>query len=271
MTNRKKLETYLLLSLGSVIMIVPFLWMVIVAFTKPDITYNMSFSNIINSLSLKQFRSLFNGYPINNYIFNSIFVAIISALGQILICSMSGYIFARVNFKHRDKLFILYLATMMIPVQATIIPQYIIMNKFGLINTYTGLILPNLFNAFGTFLMRQYFMTIPKAIEEAAYLDGAGHLMVFFKIMLPQVKPGLAVLSVTSFMGVWNDFLWPLLVSSDEIHTTLPLFLSQLQGRWYVDWSILMAATLISVTPIMIVYLFAQRYFIEGVQNSGIK
>lgn len=271
MTNRKKLVAYLLLSLGAVIMIVPFLWMIIVAFTKADITYNMSFSNIINSLSLKQFKLLFNDYPVSKYLFNSIFVAITSALGQILICSMSGYIFARVNFKHKDKLFILYLATMMVPVQATIIPQYIIMNKFNLINTYAGLILPGLFNAFGTFLMRQYFMTIPKALEEAAYLDGAGYLKVFSNIMLPQVKPGLAVLSVTSFMAAWNDFLWPLLVSSDEIHTTLPLFLSQLQGCWYVDWSILMAATLISVTPIMIVYLFAQRYFIEGVQNSGVK
>ncbi|WP_315079085.1 carbohydrate ABC transporter permease [uncultured Clostridium sp.] len=271
MTNRKKIVGYLLLTLGAMAMIVPFLWMVVVAFTKPDITYNMSISNILNSFSLKQFKTLFSDYPISIYLFNSILVAVISSLGQVLICSMSGYIFARVDFKHKDKLFILYLATMMIPVQATIIPQYIIMNKFSLINTYAGLILPGLFNAFGTFLMRQYFMNIPKAIEEAAYLDGAGQLRVFFKIMLPLVKPGLAVLSVMSFMGAWNDFLWPLLVSSDEIHTTLPLFLSQLQGRWYVDWSILMAATLISVTPIMIVYLFAQRYFIEGVQSSAVK
>ena len=184
---------------------------------------------------------------------------------------MSGFVFARIDFKHKEKIFILYLATMMIPVQATVIPQYILINKMGLINTYAGLFLPGLFNAFGTFLIRQYFMGVPKALEEAACLDGAGYIRIFFQIMLPLAKTGLAVLAVTSFMGAWNDFLWPLLVASDDLHTTLPLFLSQLQGRWYVDWSVLMGATLISVLPILIVYLFAQRYFIEGVQNTGIK
>ena len=269
--KNKQIWIYVLLILGAIIMIIPFGWMIIVAFTKPDITYQMTLSNVINSLSLDHFRSLFTEYNILRYAANSIIVSVVSTAGQILICAMSGFVFARIDFKHKEKIFILYLATMMIPVQATVIPQYILINKMGLINTYAGLFLPGLFNAFGTFLMRQYFMGVPKALEEAACLDGAGYIRIFFQIMLPLPKTGLAVLAVTSFMGAWNDFLWPLLVASDDLHTTLPLFLSQLQGRWYVDWSVLMGATLISVLPILIVYLFAQRYFIEGVQNTGIK
>lgn len=269
--KNKQIWIYVLLILGAIIMIIPFGWMIIVAFTKPDITYQMTLSNVINSLSLAHFRSLFTEYNILRYAANSIIVSVVSTAGQILICAMSGFVFARIDFKHKEKIFILYLATMMIPVQATVIPQYILINKMGLINTYAGLFLPGLFNAFGTFLMRQYFMGVPKALEEAACLDGAGYIRIFFQIMLPLAKTGLAVLAVTSFMGAWNDFLWPLLVASDDLHTTLPLFLSQLQGRWYVDWSVLMGATLISVLPILIVYLFAQRYFIEGVQNTGIK
>lgn len=269
--KNKQIWIYVLLILGAIIMIIPFGWMIIVAFTKPDITYQMTLSNVINSLSLDHFRSLFTEYNILRYAANSIIVSVVSTAGQILICAMSGFVFARIDFKHKEKIFILYLATMMIPVQATVIPQYILINKMGLINTYAGLFLPGLFNAFGTFLMRQYFMGVPKALEEAACLDGAGYIRIFFQIMLPLAKTGFAVLAVTSFMGAWNDFLWPLLVASDDLHTTLPLFLSQLQGRWYVDWSVLMGATLISVLPILIVYLFAQRYFIEGVQNTGIK
>lgn len=270
-TGKKKWLLYLLLVLGAVVMIVPFGWMVIVAFTKPDITYQMTLENILDSLSVNSFKTLFTQYSMVRYALNSIVVSVISTAGQILLCAMSGFVFARIDFKHKEKIFILYLATMMIPVQATVIPQYILVNKMGLVNTYVGLFLPGIFNAFGTFLMRQYFMSIPKALEEAACLDGAGYVRIFFQIMLPLTKTGLAVLAVTSFMGAWNDFLWPLLVSSDDLHTTLPLFLSQLQGRWYVDWSVLMGATLISVIPILIVYLFAQKYFIEGVQNTGIK
>lgn len=245
--------------------------MVIVAFTKPDITYQMTLGNVLDSLSMNNFKTLFSEYHIIKYTLNSVIVSVISTAGQILLCAMSGFVFARIDFKHKEKIFILYLATMMIPVQATVIPQYILINKMRLINTYAGLFLPGMFNAFGTFLMRQYFMGIPKALEESACLDGAGYVRIFFQIMLPLAKTGVAVLAVTSFMGAWNDFLWPLLVASDDAHTTLPLFLSQLQGRWYVDWSILMGATLISVLPILIVYLFAQKYFIEGIQNTGIK
>ena len=174
--KNKQIWIYVLLILGAIIMIIPFGWMIIVAFTKPDITYQMTLSNVINSLSLDHFRSLFTEYNILRYAANSIIVSVVSTAGQILICAMSGFVFARIDFKHKEKIFILYLATMMIPVQATVIPQYILINKMGLINTYAGLFLPGLFNAFGTFLMRQYFMGVPKALEEAACLDGAGYI-----------------------------------------------------------------------------------------------
>jgi len=184
---------------------------------------------------------------------------------------MAAFVFAKIPFKGRNALFFLFLVTMMIPMQVTLTPLFIVFQKLGLINTYAGLILPGIFSAYGTFLLRQHIMTIPDSLLEAAYIDGASYYRVFTSIILPLSKPALATLAIFAFMSSWNNFLWPLIVISDTNLMTLPVGLSKLQGRWSTEWNILMAGNVISFIPIFAVYMFAQKYFIRGMTMSGIK
>jgi multiple sugar transport system permease protein len=203
--------------------------------------------------------------------FNSLLVAVLTTLGQLLASSMAAYAFARMKFRGSGTLFLLYLATLMIPFQVTITPLFILMRHLGWINTYQGLILPGVFSAFGTFLLRQFFLTIPRELEEAAFIDGASHWTVYWRIILPLGKPALATLGVFSFMGSWNAFLWPLFVVRDLELMTLPVGLATLHGRWLTQWNLVMAGTVITVLPMLAVYLLAQQYFVRGVVLSGIK
>jgi len=184
---------------------------------------------------------------------------------------MAAYAFARMRFKGSNALFLVYLATLMVPFQVTITPLFILMRYLGWTNTYQGLILPCVFSAFGTFLLRQFFLTIPRELEEAAFVDGASRWTVYWRIILPVSKPALASLGVLSFMGSWNAFLWPLLVVRDMDMMTLPVGLATLHGRWLTQWNLVMAGTVITVVPMLAVYLLAQQYFVKGVVLSGIK
>jgi multiple sugar transport system permease protein len=177
------------------------------------------------------------------------------------------------HWRGRQSLFMLYLATMMIPSQVTIIPLFILIRRLGWMNTYWALIVPSLFSAFATFLLRQFFMSIPRDLEEAAFIDGANHFTVFWRIVLPLSKPVLATLSVFGFMALWNSYLWPLFVARREEMMTLPVGLAQLQGSStsLTQWNLVMAGAVITVLPILLVYLFAQRWFVQGVVLSGIK
>ncbi|KGP74311.1 sugar ABC transporter permease [Pontibacillus yanchengensis Y32] len=210
-------------------------------------------------------------FPMMRFLWNSIVVAVLTTIGQMIFSSMAAYAFARMHFKGRDKLFLLYLATMMVPTQVTMIPQFILIKQFGWLDSYPGLIIPTMFAVFGTFLMRQAMLGIPRELEEAAFMDGANHFQVFYKVCLPLIKPMLATLGIFTFMQSWNNFLWPLIVVSNEKLATLPLGLSLLQGRWATDWGLMMSGVVISVLPILIVYLFAQKYFIQGMTMSGMK
>lgn len=276
MNNKSKkiildILSYFILISGSLMMIVPFLWMISTSLKPADVTFVLPPKFIPDHITLINYKNVVNSFPIFRFLFNSIFISVTITLGQLLICSMAAYVFARIDFKGRDALFLIYLGTLMIPSQAILTPQYILMNYFGWVNTYKALILPGMFSAFGTFLMRQYFLTIPKSLEEAAFIDGASHLKVFFRIIMPLSKPGLATLTITSFMESWNSFLWPLIITSDDKHITLPLALTRMQGRWHTDYNSLMAGTLITVIPILIVYLLAQKQFIKGITMTGIK
>jgi multiple sugar transport system permease protein len=194
-------------------------------------------------------------------------------VGQVLTAAMAAYAFARMHWRGRQSLFMLYLATMMIPSQVTIIPLFILIRRLGWMNTYWALIVPSLFSAFATFLLRQFFMSIPRDLEEAAFIDGANHFTVFWRIVLPLSKPVLATLSVFGFMALWNSYLWPLFVARREEMMTLPVGLAQLQGSStsLTQWNLVMAGAVITVLPILLVYLFAQRWFVQGVVLSGIK
>jgi multiple sugar transport system permease protein len=252
-------------------MIAPFLWMLSTSLKTMEATFVMPPQWIPKKITFSNYAEVTQVFPMLKFLANSFIVSIISTLGQLLLCSMAAYAFARMEFKGRNLLFLLYLGTLMIPSQVTLTPLFILMQKLQWANTYKALILPGMFSAFGTFLMRQFFLSIPKSLEEAAFIDGANHFTVFFKVILPLSKTPLATLTIFSFMASWNDFLWPLIITSDVNHMTLPVGLASLQGRWVTNWNLLMAGTLISIVPILIVYIFAQKYFIKGIALTGIK
>lgn len=267
----RNLLAHLLLFAATVILIFPFVWMLSGSFKDNLEVVKMPPTLIPETFRFSNYTEITQYFPIYKFLWNSIFVSVITTLGQILVCTMAAFIFAKVTFKGRETLFILYLITMMIPMQVTMTPLFIIFQKLHLINTFAGLMLPGIFSAYGTFLMRQHIMTIPDPLLEAAFMDGASYVRVFRSVILPLSKPAMATLAIFAFMASWNNFLWPLIITSDKNLMTLPIGLSKLQGRWATEWNILMAGNVVSFIPILIVFLFASRYFIKGVTMSGVK
>ncbi|MCF7944454.1 MAG: carbohydrate ABC transporter permease [Spirochaetia bacterium] len=254
-------------------MIVPFLWMISTSL-KPD-TYLLVFPPRFfePGMSLQSYYDLFSLFPMAKMFINSVIVAVSATLGQLIFCSMAAFAFSRIPFKGREALFLLFLGTLMIPMQVIITPLFIEMRYLGWVNTYAGIIFPTMTMriAFGVFLMRQAFNALPAAIEESAVIDGANPGIIFIRIGIPLVKSSLATLSVLAFMDSWNAFLWPLLVIRDTNMMTLPLGLANLHGRYTTEWNMVMAGAVISVLPIIIWFAAAQKQFIEGVSRSGIK
>lgn len=262
---------WIVLTLGAISMLLPFAWMLSTSL-KAD-QYVLTFPPDLwpREATTASYRRLTELFPVERLFFNSLLVAGLSTTGQLLTSSLAAYAFARIEFRGRNLLFLLYLATLMIPFQVTITPLFILMRLLGWINTYPGLILPGLFSAFGVFLLRQSFLTIPRELEEAALMDGASPFIIYSRIILPLTKPALATLAVFAFMGTWNSFLWPLFVVRDEQLMTLPVGLATLHGRYLTQWNLVMAGAVITVIPMIVMYLLAQRYFVQGVVLSGIK
>jgi len=262
---------HLVLYAGALVTVAPFLWMVLTSFKElPDIlTYPPRW--IPSRLVTENFVAAFQAAPFGRYYFNSILVATAVTLGQIVTCSMAAFAFARLRFWGRDALFYLFLGTMMIPGQVVMIPSFMVLHWLGWIDTYAALIVPGLASAFGTFLLRQFFLTIPRELEDAARIDGCGRFAVLWRIILPLSKPALATLAVFTFMGVFNDFLWALVVISSEEMRTVQLGLAIFRDRYQTDWGQLMAASVTATLPILTVFFFAQKYFIKGITLSGMK
>lgn len=262
---------YILLIVSGAVMVIPFAWMLSTSLKGGGSVLTMPPQWIPDPATLDSYRRIFELYPIGRMLFNSLLVAGLTTLGQLITCSMAAYAFARLKFRGHNLIFLLYLATLMVPFQVTITPLFIMMRIFGWINTYQGLVLPGVFSAFGTFLLRQAFLSIPTEYEEAAYMDGASPLTIFLRIILPLSKPALATLSVFAFMGSWNSFLWPLFIVREETLMTLPVGLATLQGRWMTEWNLVMAGTVITVLPMLLLYLVAQKYLVQGYVMSGLK
>lgn len=262
---------YIALGFSALVMIVPFLWMLSTSLKANEFVLSIPPKFIPDPVTLDSYRRLFEIFPMGRMFLNSMVVAILAMLGQLLTCSMAAYAFARIKFRGSNALFLIYLATLMVPSQVTITPLFIMMRLFGWINTYQGLILPGAFSAFGTFLLRQAFLTIPKELEEAATMDGASYWTIFSRIMIPLSKPALATVAIFAFMNSWNAFLWPLFVVRETVIMTLPVGLATLQGRYLTEWNLVMAGTVITVLPMFIVYLFTQQYMVKGFVNSGLK
>lgn len=273
MTRKQTLDviTYAVLILGSLVMVGPFLWMISTSFKLPANQFTRAL--IPNPITTQNFEQLWTILPFGTLIWNSFKVAMLTTFGQLLTCAMGAFVFAVVSFRFREVLFLALLGTLMIPYQVTIIPNFIIFKALGLYGTQVPLWLPAFMGgAFGTFLLRQYFLTIPLDLAEAARVDGASLLRIFWSIYLPLAKPALAALAIFSFLGSWNNLLTPLIyLPSDLQQTTLPVGLSLLQQQYSGRWTIMMAGSLISIAPIIIVFFFAQKFFIEGIALSGVR
>lgn len=251
--------------------VAPFLWMILTSFKDlPEILiYPPKW--LPDKFQINNYLNTFEAAPFGRFYFNSVFVAVSVCLGQLVTCSLAAFAFARMKFWGRDVLFLIFLASMMIPGQVTMIPSFMILYWLGWIDTYQALIVPGLASAFGTFLLRQYFLTIPRDLEDAAYIDGCSRFGVLWRIILPLSKPALATLAIFTFMGVFNDFLWALIVLNSEEMRTVQLGVAIFRDRYTTEWDKLMASSVTATLPILFVFFFAQKYFIKGIALSGLK
>lgn len=256
---------------GAVVMLFPFAWMVATSLTADANLFATPPQLIPDPLVADSYRRLLGDLPLGRWMVNSVGVAVVVTVLQVLTSAMAAYGFTRFTFRGREALFGLYLATLMVPMQVLLVPLFVQMRTLGLVDTYPALVLPLIAAPFGVFLLRQALLTLPRELEEAAFVDGANHWKVFTRIVLPNAKPALATFAVFAFMASWNSFLWPLVIISSESMMTLPLGLATLQGRFTTAWNLVMAGSTLSVLPIVAVYLVAQRYVVQGVTMTGLK
>lgn len=269
--------SYFFLSVGAIIMIYPFVWMLNTSLAPQEsiweikehwwqywIPMSFNFANYEQVLNLK-FLPFVQAYV------NSLLVSGLTTIGVVFTSSLAGYAFARLNFPGRERIFYAYLGTMMIPGAVTMIPVFILLEKMHLIDTYWAVILPAMFTAYGTFMLRQFFMTLPKDLEDAAKIDGCSLFGIYRRIILPLSMPALATLGTFTFMGSWMSFMWPLIVLNSKEKYTLPVLLSFFQSQYNTNYTMLMAASMMYVLPIIVVFLVCQRFFVEGIKLSGIK
>lgn len=263
-----------LLILASILVLLPFLWMLSTSL-QPDLqsVYQIPPKWIPEPLTWQNFITAWNSAPFDIYLKNSIIVALSATLLQLINAALSAYAFSWLNFPGRDIIFLFFLAVLMIPGQVTIVPNYIVMSRLDWINTYWALIIPVSVTAFGTFLIRQAFLSVPKDLIDAAVIDGASHLQILFRILVPLNKPTLLTFALLAFNWRWNNYFWVLIMTNSTDMRTLPVGLVQMrmgpeQGS---QWQIIMAGTVLVLTPIMLLFAFFQRYFVEGVTRSGLK
>lgn len=262
----------LLLWLSAILAAFPFFWMIRSSVMPEKQVMHFPPIWIPSSLTLDHFADVLTTQPFARYVANSLLVALIVTAGQLIVASMGAYAFARLRFPGRDRLFLFYLATMIIPAQVTLIPQYVIISKFGWVDSYAALTVPFLSSAFLTFLLRQFFLSIPRDLEDSARIDGAGYFRTYATIILPLSGPALATSALLAFMGSWTNFLWPLIVTRSRDLRTVPVGLAALQqemGR--VDYAQIMAGSVLAMLPMFILFVFLQRYIIESVAASGLK
>jgi multiple sugar transport system permease protein len=256
----------------SVLMVAPILWTASTSLRTPAQSFSVPPKWLPTDWAWENYASVFDQIPFFREILNSFIVTLGTVVGQLVTASLAGYAFARLEFPGRTVLFWLVMATLMIPLQATIIPVFVLISRMGLSDTLMSLILPALPTAFGTFLLRQYFMQIPKEFEEVALVDGANQFFIFLRVYLPLVAPGLAVLAVLAFNGTWNEFYRPLVFLVTDTNFTIPLGLNDLKGYMMTgSISVVLAGVVLSLIPVVIVYLFGQRYLMEGIMMGGLK
>lgn len=268
----QNLGIYGLLGAIAILTLFPLFWLISTALKSPTENIWQSPPQLLPSQpTLDNFSSVWQSLPFAQYLYNSTLVALLTVGLNLLFCALAAYPLARLSFPGRDWIFIAIVATIMIPFQIVMIPLYILTVQIGLRNTYLGMIFPSLASAFGIFLLRQAFMSVPKEIEEAARMDGSSELGLWWHIMLPAIRPALVTLAIFVFIGSWSDFLWPLIVIQDESLYTLPLGVAKLAGTFSLDWRLVAAGSVISIAPVLVLFLFLQRYIVPTETGSGVK
>ena len=268
----KKVLLYSLLILLTLFMLGPFLWLISTSLKSAgENIFQYPPQLIPEKITFMNFVKVMDTFPFWRYLFNSVVVTVLTVVFNVLFCSLAAYPLARMNFKGKKVIFILILATMMIPFQLLMVPIYVMALNMGLDNTYAGMVLPHITTAFGVFLMRQAFSVIPYDLDESARMDGANSFQIWFRILMPLVKPSILTLTIFTFITAWGDFLWPLIIVGDQNMFTLPLGLNMLSGTFTSDWRLIAAGAIISMAPIIIFFLFLQRQFISGVMNGAVK
>jgi len=276
---------HLVLAAGALTTIVPFLWMISTSLKPEPEIFRFPPVWLPSEWRWDNYAKAMAAAPFGRYFLNTVIYALGITTSNLLFCSMAAYAFARLRFPGRNLLFILVLGTMMIPAQVTMVPVFIMLKRWpllggndllgagghGLLNTYTGLVLPGAVGAFGIFLLRQFFMTLPRELEDAARIDGCSEAGIYWRIILPLSKPAMATLGIFTFTAAWNEFLWPLLIMSKDSMKTLQVGLQVFQTQYTTAWDLLMAGTVVVTLPVLIIFLFGQRYFTRGIALSGMK
>ena len=261
--------TYGPLSVLAALTLLPFVWMAMTALKPGDEVMTNPPTWIPSHLAWENFPRSLSFFPFDRFLLNSTIVAVGATALQMLTACLAAYAFARLRFRGRTLLFLVYLGTLMVPQQVTIVPLFLMMRGVGWIDTFAALILPSAFHALGVFLLRQFFLTIPHELEEAAVMDGAGHLRILWQVILPLSRPALATLALFTFIREWNAFLWPLIATNQQPMRTVAVGLSLFMGQYGTEWHLLMAAATVTLLPVLALFLLAQRYFIEGVALTG--
>ncbi len=274
--NKRKIYLffgYLVLILIAFSMLFPFVAMLNIALSNENEIFNSMDKFFHSNITFDNFLHVFKEIPITRYFYNSLLVALVTTVGQVVISALAGYSFARLNFKYKEILFLIILITMMVPPQVNIVPLFFLMRELHLVNTFSALILPGLFGGFGVFFMRQYFLSLPKDLEDAARIDGCNLFQTFFKVALPLALPAVVTLFVFTFVTTWNSFIWPLIVTNTESMRTLPVGLAIYKGsfREITMWGDLMACSVVCIIPVIVIFLLGKRYFLSDLLSGSVK
>jgi multiple sugar transport system permease protein len=271
MKNVRTILLYAVLTLIALITLAPLLWMASASFMPTGQASSFPPRFLPKEFTYEHYASLFTRLNLARYLFNSAFLAIAVTAISLVINSMAGYAFAKYRFRGRDALFKLLIASMVIPAQVTMLPLFLMLNKMGVINTYMGVIIPGMAGIFGIFLIRQFALSIPDSLIEAARIDGASDFRIYWSLILPLCRPVLITLAIFTFMGTWNDFLWPLIVMTDDSMYTLPVALANLSLEHVQDTELMMAGSVMTIAPVLILFAAVQKYYIRGIMAGGLK
>lgn len=269
--KKKHIAIHIALIIGAFLMVTPFIWMVLTSIKTFGESTQVPPIIFPAQINWSNYADIFTSLPFTMFYWNTFITTVAKTIGQLVFCSLAAYAFARIDFPGRNVLFVLLLSILMVPQQAYLIPQYLIMVNLGWLNTLKALIVPGVVSVFGTFLLRQFFMSMPKELEEAAKIDGCNHFQIYLRILLPLAKPGLIALAIFTILWSWNDLMWPLIVINSPDKMPLSAGLASLQGQYTTNFPLLMAGSVLATWPMIVLFLVLQRHFVEGIALTGTK